>query len=117
MEKDVRTWDVALADVGPTVIGAIAEGDLVCAYKAITGVHTSDASLITRIAGAPPPTGRRVSIPITDVSRYRDRQISEHWHVSDFRNLLLAGFPAPATAPMSDSAATTVDQGRARGSH
>jgi predicted ester cyclase len=58
------------------VVHMVAEGDLVATYKTFTGTHTGEFLGIS-------PTGRRVTIRVMDVVRYRDGRIAEHWSVVD----------------------------------
>lgn len=73
-------FEGALDELEMEVLQIVAQDDLVSTYKVITGIHVGDTL-------GPPATGRRVRIPIMDLTRYRDRQISEHWHVMDLRDL------------------------------
>jgi steroid delta-isomerase-like uncharacterized protein len=69
------------------VVHMVAEDDLVATYKTFTGTHTGDFFGI-------PATGRRATIRVMDVVRYRDGLVVEHWNVVDF-----AGLQAQLAAP------------------
>jgi len=69
------------------VIHMVSEGDLVATYKTFTGTHTGDFFGI-------PATGKKATIRVMDVVRYRDGLIVEHWNVVDF-----AGLQAQLSAP------------------
>jgi predicted ester cyclase len=73
-------WESAISELELEVVLITGAGDLIATHKVITGVHTGEGLGAT-------PTGRRVRIPIMDFTRYRDRQIAEHWHVADFSEL------------------------------
>jgi steroid delta-isomerase-like uncharacterized protein len=62
------------------VVHMVAEGDLVATYKTLTGTHTGEFLGI-------PATGRRATIRVMDVVRYRDGRIAEHWSVVDLAGL------------------------------
>ena len=62
------------------VVHLVAEGDLVATYKMFTGTHTGDFLGI-------PPTGKRATIRVMDMVRYRDGRIAEHWSVVDIAGL------------------------------
>jgi len=69
------------------VIHMVSEGDLVATYKTFTGTQTGDFFGI-------PATGKKATIRVMDVVRYRDGLIVEHWNVVDF-----AGLQAQLSAP------------------
>lgn len=73
-------FEGALDEIEMDVLDIVAQGDMIATHKVVTGVHVGDTL-------GPPATGRRVRIPIMDMTRYRDRQIAEHWHVMDLRDL------------------------------
>jgi steroid delta-isomerase-like uncharacterized protein len=62
------------------VVHLVAEGDLVATYKTFTGTHTGPFMGI-------PPTGKRATIRVMDMVRYRDGRIAEHWSVVDLAGL------------------------------
>jgi steroid delta-isomerase-like uncharacterized protein len=67
-------------DHGAEVVHLVAEGDLVATYKTLTGTHTGPFMGI-------PPTGKRATIRVMDMVRYRDGRIAEHWSVVDIAGL------------------------------
>jgi predicted ester cyclase len=59
----------------------IAEGDLVATHKTFTGTHTGEFF-------GTAPTGRRATIRVMDIVRYRDGKVAEHWNIVDFAGLM-----------------------------
>jgi predicted ester cyclase len=88
--KGVRA---AIPDVHPTVVQAVAEGDLVAARVVATGTHS----------GAPfppgiPAAGAKLSWQECHIYRIANGRIAEHWGVNDMLAILtqLGAMPAPA---------------------
>ena len=72
----LAAFRAGFADHDAEVVHMVAEGDLVATYKTFTGTHTGEFLGIS-------PTGRRVTIRVMDVVRYREGRIAEHWSVVD----------------------------------
>jgi steroid delta-isomerase-like uncharacterized protein len=72
------------------VLHTVAEGDLVMAHGRIEGTHDGDFMGI-------PATGRRISVPVVDIVRFRDGRAAEHWGVTDTGAMMeqLGVAPAP----------------------
>jgi steroid delta-isomerase-like uncharacterized protein len=66
----------AFPDFAMTVDDTIVEGDKVVARVRATGTHQGEFMGI-------PATGRRIEVPLIDIHRVRDGQVSEHWGVMD----------------------------------
>ena len=66
----------AFPDMRIEVLQTVAEGDLVMAHCLFEGTHEGDFMGI-------PPTGRRISVPVVDIVRFRDGRAAEHWGVTD----------------------------------
>ena len=82
-----------MPDVRPSVIQAVAEGDLVACRVVAEGTHT----------GAPfppgiPASGTRLRWQECHVYRIADGRIAEHWGVNDMLAILvqLGAVPAPS---------------------
>ena len=71
-----ETLRPALPDLTIELHDQIAEGDKVVTRKTISGTHTGT------FLGCP-PTGRRISIKVTDIVRIRNGQYAEHWGSAD----------------------------------
>jgi steroid delta-isomerase-like uncharacterized protein len=63
------------------IVHMIAEGDLVATHKTFTGTHTGDFF-------GTPATGKRATIRVMDIVRYRDGKVAEHWNIVDFAGLM-----------------------------
>jgi predicted ester cyclase len=59
----------------------IAEGDTVAATLRFTGTHQGE------FAGMP-ATGRRATVAMTEMTRFRDGKCCEHWGVADMAGLM-----------------------------
>ncbi len=66
-----------LPDFRYTIHKIIAEGDIVMAYCATSGTHTSGPWL------GKEPTGNRLNFNVVDIFRIQDGKIAEHWDVAD----------------------------------
>jgi len=73
----------AFPDHDADVIHLVAEGDLVATHKTFTGTHTGDFFGMA-------PTGKRGTIRVIDIVRYRDGLVAEHWNVVDTSNVATA---------------------------
>jgi steroid delta-isomerase-like uncharacterized protein len=71
----------AFPDHDAEVVHVLGDGDLVATYKTFTGTHEGDFFGL-------PPTGRRATIRVMDVVRYRDGKIAEHWNIVDTAGLI-----------------------------
>ena len=76
VRSGLETFRAGFPDHDAEVVHMVAEGDLVATYKTFTGTHTGEFLGI-------PATGRRATICVMDVVRYRDGRIAEHWSVVD----------------------------------
>ena len=72
----LAAFRVGFPDHDAEVVHLVSEGDLVATYKTFTGTHTGDFLGI-------PPTGKRATIRVMDMVRYRGGRIAEHWSVVD----------------------------------
>lgn len=88
----VTSVRAAVPDVRPTVVHAVAEGDLVAARVVAEGTHT----------GAPfppgiPAAGARLQWQECHIYRIAEGRIAEHWGVNDMLAILtqLGAMPAP----------------------
>lgn len=66
----------ALSAIAVTICDQIAEGDRVATRKIIEGTHTG---MFLGIA----PTGKRISINVTDIVRLHEGKYFEHWGSAD----------------------------------
>jgi steroid delta-isomerase-like uncharacterized protein len=80
VSSGLAAFRTAFADHDAEVVQMVAEGDLVATYKTFTGTHTGEFLGI-------PPTGKRATIRVMDMVRYRDGRIAEHWSVVDLAGL------------------------------
>lgn len=78
----------AFPDLTVELHDQIAEDDKVVTRKTISGTHGG-------VFLGVPPTGRRVSIRVTDIVRLRNGQYAEHWGSADLHGAL-AQLRAPA---------------------
>ena len=76
VRSGLAAFRAGFPDHDAEVVHMVAEGDLVATYKTFTGTHTGEFLGI-------PATGRRATIRVMDVVRYRDGRIAEHWSVVD----------------------------------
>jgi predicted ester cyclase len=88
-----RDRRVAVPDIRPSVVQAVAEGDLVAARVVAEGTHS----------GAPfppgiPAAGSRLHWQECHIYRIADGRIAEHWGVNDMLTILtqLGAMPAPS---------------------
>lgn len=79
----------AFPDARYTVDVMLAEGDLVCERGTMVGTHTGPLMGV-------PPTGRPVTMTVTNISRIKDGKIVEHWGQEDMLALLQQLGLAPA---------------------
>lgn len=84
----------AFPDMRIQVLRTIAEGDLVAAHCLFEGTHEGEFMGI-------PPTGRRISVPVVDIVRFRGGRAAEHWGVTDTGVMMqqLGVVPPPGGAP------------------
>jgi len=66
----------AFPDFEMTAEDTIVEGDRVVIRVTARGTHQGEFMGI-------PPTGKRIEVPLIDISRIRDGKIVEHWGVMD----------------------------------
>jgi len=71
----------AFPDLEIEIEREVAEGDTVAAALRFTGTHRGE------FAGMP-ATGRRASVAVADVTRFRDGKCCEHWGVVDMAGLM-----------------------------
>lgn len=71
----------ALPDLTVELHDQIAEDDKVVTRKTISGTHNG-------VFLGVPPTGRRITIGITDIVRIRNGQYAEHWGSADLHGAL-----------------------------
>ncbi len=71
----------AFPDLDIEVEREIAEGDTVAAALHFTGTHRGE------FAGMP-ATGRRVTVSVTEVTRFRDGRCAERWGVVDMAGMM-----------------------------
>lgn len=71
----------AFPDLQAVVYDQTAEGDKVVTRKAFQATHQGEFAGI-------PPTGKAVTIHLTDIVRINNRQIAEHWVVIDQLGLM-----------------------------
>lgn len=60
----------------------VAEGDLVASHVTISGLHTGD------LFGMP-PSGKDVTIRISDIVRMQNGKVTERWGVEDLSGLMV----------------------------
>lgn len=70
----------AFPDFQVIIDDEIAEGDQVVTRWTARGTHQGE--LVTP-AGTIPPTGQQVSLPGVTISRYKNGQVVEDWHIGD----------------------------------
>jgi predicted ester cyclase len=63
------------------ILEQVAEGDLVCTRKKITGRHTGEIFGI-------PPTSRDVEIHVIDIIRIKNGRYAEHWGQHDLAEVI-----------------------------
>ena len=63
------------------VLHMIAQGDLVATHKTFTGTHKGEFFGMA-------PTGKRATIRVMDIVRYRDGKVAEHWNIVDVAGLM-----------------------------
>lgn len=82
----------AVPDVRPTVVHAVAEGDLVAARVVAEGTHTGDP-----FPPGIPAAGTRLQWQECHIYRIAEGRIAEHWGVNDMLAILtqLGAMPAP----------------------
>lgn len=80
IRSGLAAFRAGFPDHDAEVVHLVAEGDLVATYKTFTGTHTGPFMGI-------PPTGKRATIRVMDIVRYRDGRIAEHWSVVDIAGL------------------------------
>lgn len=71
----------AFSDIQVRIHDQIEEGDKVVTRKTIDGVHTGDFFGCS-------PTGKRISIHVTDIVRIKDDKYHEHWGSADIHGAL-----------------------------
>lgn len=71
-----ETLRPALPDLTVELHDQIAEGDKVVTRKTISGTHRG-------VFLGVPPTGRRITIRVTDIVRIKNGQYAEHWGNAD----------------------------------
>ncbi len=71
----------ALPDLTVELHDQIAEGDKVVTRKTISGTHKG------MFLGVP-PTGRRITIRVTDIVRIKNGQYAEHWGNADLHGTI-----------------------------
>ena len=70
-----------LSDMRVELEHVIAEGDLVASHVTIRGRHTGDLFGI-------PPSGKDVTVRISDVVRIQNGKVTERWGVEDMSGLI-----------------------------
>jgi predicted ester cyclase len=82
----------AIPDVRPSVVQAVAEGDLVAARVVAEGTHTGDP-----FPPGIPASGARLRWQECHIYRVANGRIAEHWGVNDMLSILqqLGAIPAP----------------------
>ena len=83
----------AFPDLTVVIHDQIAEGDKVVTRKTFQGTHQGEFMGI-------PPTGRKVTIGVTDILRVHEARIVEHWGQVDMLGLMqqLGVIPSPGQA-------------------
>lgn len=76
LKKEIRGLRQAFPDMTVEVREVTSDGDKVWLRATAAGTHTGP------FAGTP-PSGRRFTIDIFDLCRFKDGQIAEHWGVPD----------------------------------
>jgi predicted ester cyclase len=71
----------AIPDLTVELHDQIAEGDKVVTRKTISGTHKG-------VFLGVPPTGRRITIRVTDIVRIRNGQYVEHWGSADLHGAI-----------------------------
>ena len=71
----------ALPDLTVELHDQIAEGDKVVTRKTIAGTHKG-------VFLGVPPTGRRITIRVTDIVRIKNGQYAEHWGNADLHGAI-----------------------------
>lgn len=71
----------AFPDIKYKLINTIAQDDLVCLHYNVTGTHTGKL-------GPLPASGKKFSINLIDIMRFRDGKLVEHWGVPDQLGLM-----------------------------
>jgi predicted SnoaL-like aldol condensation-catalyzing enzyme len=69
------------SEVQVQILQQVAEGDLVCTRKRITGRHTGEIFGI-------PPSHKTVDIRVIDIIRLKDGRYAEHWAQHNFDEVL-----------------------------
>jgi steroid delta-isomerase-like uncharacterized protein len=82
----------AVPDVRPSVVQAVADGDLVAVRVVAEGTHTG-----TPFPPGIPATGARLSWQECHIYRIADGRVAEHWGVNDMLAILqqLGAVPTP----------------------
>jgi steroid delta-isomerase-like uncharacterized protein len=80
----------AFPDLELEVEREIAEGDTVATSLRFTGTHRGE------FAGVP-ATGRRVTVAVNEMTRFREGKCTEHWGVIDMAGLMAQLGVGPAT--------------------
>jgi steroid delta-isomerase-like uncharacterized protein len=81
----------AFPDLELEVEREIAEGDTVATALRFTGTHRAEFAGI-------PATGRRVTVAVNEMTRFRDGRCTEHWGVVDMVGLMAQLGMAPGGA-------------------
>ena len=71
----------AFPDLEVVIEQMVAEGDLVSAFVVFKGTHKGDFMGI-------PATGKPVAINVSDLLRFKNGKITEHWGVMDMAGLM-----------------------------
>ncbi len=101
----------AFPDLAVTVLGQVAEGDLVCNHISMTGTHKG-------VFNGIPATGKAIAVTGNNLMRMRDRRIAETWGFLDMLGLLQqlgvapAGPPGPVLPARREGALSTPDAAR-----
>lgn len=76
-----NTLHAAFSDIHVQIHDQIEENDKVVTRKTISGDHTG-------MFLGHPPTGRRISIQVTDIVRVKEGKYMEHWGSADIHGAL-----------------------------
>ena len=93
LKKSINSLHAAFPDLVSRLHNFSESGDTVWGHFVATGTHTG--SFMNN-----PPTGKKFSIDIIDVARFRDGKIIEHWGVPDrFAMIMQLGMLQPSKEP------------------
>ncbi|MEA4910342.1 MAG: ester cyclase [Anaerolineaceae bacterium] len=80
----------AFPDFKATLVHLIAEGDKVVIHMTWTGTQKGEFMGM-------PPSGKRMTIPVIDILRFDEGQVTEHWGLMDSMGMMqqLGATPSP----------------------